>query len=131
MEFAFQLLCCSLSYTWGKVEDAKMVAIVESEEYLNEIRREVCAHCVERPSGGPPCLPLGKRCGVELHLPQIIELVQHTNSLCIDPYQNHLHEDICASCAQRVTNQCPCPLDYLLPLVVEAIEIVDARRASL
>ena len=25
------------------------------EEYLQEIREQVCVHCIERPPGGPPC----------------------------------------------------------------------------
>ena len=32
-----------------------MVAECELAEYLDEIRREVCSRCVERPPGGPPC----------------------------------------------------------------------------
>lgn len=107
-----------------------MVAIASFDEYLDEIRREVCARCIERPAGGPPCLPHGKRCGVELHLPEIIAMVQRTNTLQIEPYQDNLHNDICATCDNRTTNQCPCPLDYLLPLVAEAIEAVDERRAA-
>ena len=104
--------------------------VAPMEEYLSEIRTEVCSHCVERPPGGPPCLPLGKRCGVELHLPEIVDLVHGTHSACMDPYVQHLHDDVCAFCANRVTKDCPCALDYLLPLVVEAIEAVDARHAA-
>lgn len=51
-----------------------MVAL--HEEYLAEIRAEVCNCCIEKPPGGPPCLPLGKRCGIERHLPQIVELAR-------------------------------------------------------
>ena len=109
-------------------EGIVMVALMD--EYLAEIRSEVCSRCVERPPGGPPCLPLGKRCGVELHLKEIVDLVQTTGSPCMEPYVEHLHSDVCAYCQNKVTKDCPCALDYLLPLVVEAIENIDARHGA-
>src|ERR1700730_11112354 len=99
-------------------------------EYMAEIREQVCAHCVERPPGGPPCAPKGKRCGIELNLGKLVDVVHGVRSETIDPYIDKLHDDICASCPIRPTNQCPCPLDYLLTLAVRAIETVDQRRAE-
>lgn len=98
------------------------------DEYLAEIRRQVCSRCVERPPGGPPCAPLGKTCGVELHFPHYIEAVQAVKSGRIDPYLDNLHHDICEQCVRHNENGCPCPLDYLSILLVEAIETVDQRR---
>jgi hypothetical protein len=46
-----------------------MLAEVEMQEYLAEIRQEVCSRCVERLPASPPCGPLREPCGVELHLP--------------------------------------------------------------
>jgi hypothetical protein len=46
-----------------------MCAGVDLDEYKSEIREQVCARCIHRPPGGPPCEPLGKRCGIELDLP--------------------------------------------------------------
>jgi hypothetical protein len=31
-----------------------MLSDAELNEYLNEIRQQVCSRCVERPPGGPP-----------------------------------------------------------------------------
>src|SRR5437016_1604702 len=42
-----------------------MLTELELAEYREEIRNHVCSRCVDRPAGGPPCEPLGKRCGVE------------------------------------------------------------------
>jgi hypothetical protein len=100
----------------------------ELQDYLAEMREQVCSHCIERPEGGPPCAPLGKRCGIELHLPQIVEFVHAGHSDLIEPYTERLHDDVCATCTNRPTNQCPCPLEYLLSLAVQAVETVDARR---
>jgi len=99
-------------------------------EYLAAIREQVCNKCIEKPPGGPPCQPLGKRCGVELHLDKVVEVAHSARSAAIDPYIERLHDDVCATCANRTTSQCPCPLDYLLLLAVQAVESVDQRRAA-
>jgi len=57
-----------------------MVGEAKLNEYLTEIREQVCSRCVERPPGGPPCAPLGKVCGVELHLPKIIDAIHEVRS---------------------------------------------------
>ncbi len=105
-----------------------MYAEVQMEEYLDEIRQQVCRVCVERPPGGPPCAPLGKTCGVELHLPLYVEAVHRVTSGRIEPYLNNIHENVCSQCVRHDANGCPCPLDYLSVLVVQAIETVDLRR---
>src|SRR3954452_20858476 len=98
------------------------VAQADLTEYLTEIRGSVCSRCVERPPGGPPCAPLGKDCGVEMHLPQLIESIREVHSDLAAPYLNHNRRQICASCALLHSSVCPCPMDYLAVLVVEAVE---------
>ncbi len=107
-----------------------MVTELELEEYLGEIRKQVCSRCVERPPGGPPCAPLGKDCGVELHLPALIDSIHEVHSGRIDPYLVHNRQTICAKCAFLHSSICPCPMDYLAVLVVEAVETVDKRRPA-
>ena len=97
-------------------------------EYLEAIRAEVCSRCVERPPGGPPCAPLGKRCGIELNLPLLIDAVHQIRSDNMEPYAQEFHDHVCTQCPNRPTDQCPCPLEYLLILAVQAIEAVDERR---
>ena len=108
-----------------------MVTQVMLDEYLTELRNRVCSRCIERPPGGPPCEPLGKRCGIETHLEELVALAHASSSSCIDPYATHLHDDVCAVCALRTTRHCPCPLDYLLPLAIEAVEAVDQSHQAL
>jgi hypothetical protein len=100
------------------------------EEYMSEIRDQVCTRCVERPPGGPPCAPLGKHCGIELDLPALVAAVHRVRSNNMEPYIDHFHGDVCMHCANRDTTQCPCPLEFLLVLAVQAIEAVDQRRAE-
>jgi hypothetical protein len=105
-----------------------MLAELDVAEYLQEIRDQVCSRCVERPPGGPPCEPLGKQCGVELHLPQLIESIHEVHSPAMGPYVEHNRAEICEHCALLHTSVCPCPMDYLSTLIVEAVERVDRRR---
>jgi hypothetical protein len=95
--------------------------------YLAEIRFEVCSHCVERPPGGPPCRPLGKVCGIELNLPGIVDAIHAKRDSAIEPYVEELHTHVCAECPHHGSDQCPCPLDYLQVLVVQAVETVDLQ----
>jgi hypothetical protein len=95
---------------------------------MAEIREQVCSRCIDRPPGAPPCGPHGKRCGIELHLPEIVAVAHAARSRVIDPYIERFHNDVCTHCANRETSQCPCPLDPLLLLAIEAIEAVDERH---
>lgn len=106
-----------------------MSARAEMQEYLDEIRQEVCSRCVERPEGGPPCLPLGKPCGVELHLPQLVDAVRQVHSDLVEPYLDSNRQQICTTCPYLHRPEfCPCPMDELAVLVVQAIEAVDQRH---
>jgi hypothetical protein len=105
-----------------------MVIDAEITEYLNEIRKQVCSRCVERPPGGPPCAPLGKPCGIEMHLPQIVNAIHEVRSDWIGPYLENNRNQICETCAFHHSSICPCPMDYLAVLLVQAVETVDQRR---
>jgi hypothetical protein len=107
-----------------------MYSYQERLEYLAEIRERVCSRCIERPPGGPPCGPLGKRCGVEVNLEHFIDSVRAVHSNSMEPYIDSHHSVVCSCCPASPTSQCPCPLDYLLLLAVEAVEAVDERRAA-
>jgi hypothetical protein len=105
-----------------------MYTAIEQQEYLDEIRAQVCARCVERPPGGSPCKPLGRLCGMELHLPEYLKAIREVESNSIGPYLDNIRVRICPGCAVRGSERCPCPLDYLAVLVVQAVETVDRRR---
>ena len=100
------------------------------EEYRQAMRAQVCSRCPDRPPGGPPCLPLGKRCGIELHLEDLVAVVHSNAAARIDPYIDGFHTTICTNCPVSPTSQCPCPLEYLITLAVDAIESVDQLTAS-
>jgi len=100
-------------------------------DYLDEIRKQVCTRCVERPPGGPPCVPLGVNCGVELHLSELIHSIHQVNHThLIAPYQDRNRSEICENCAFHGSSCCPCPMDYLIVLIAQAVETVDQRLAE-
>ena len=107
-----------------------MYTEAKPEAYRDEIRKQVCRKCIERPPGGPPCAPLGKICGLELHLPKFLDAIHEADSLLIEPYLDNIRHQICSACLHRGCDCCPCPMDYLLVLSVQAVETVDARRAQ-
>lgn len=100
----------------------------EYQDYLAELRENVCSRCIARQPGCPPCAPHGKGCGIERHIPELVEICRNTDSVLMDPYIEQLHDTICVDCEFRDSPDCPCPLDYLLPLAIEAVERVQRRR---
>ncbi len=108
-----------------------MVAAAGLEDYAAEMREQVCRHCVSRRRGAPPCEPLGVGCGIERHLERVIDICRAVDSPLIDPYLDRLQQDVCAECEYQDQPDCPCPLKYLLPLAVSAVETVEERRRIL
>jgi hypothetical protein len=105
-----------------------MLAEGELAEYLAQIRTDVCSRCPERRPGGPPCAPLGKLCGVEMHLPELIASIRQVQSPLVGPYLDQNRSRICANCALLHSSNCPCPMDYMAVLLVGAVEAVDRRH---
>jgi hypothetical protein len=101
------------------------------DEYRTVLREEVCSRCIERLPNTPPCGPIGKGCGIERHLEELVNLCRTTDSALIDPYIEKLHDLICPTCEDKDSPSCPCPLDYLLQLAVEAVEKVELRRTAI
>jgi hypothetical protein len=107
-----------------------MYSDAELQEYLDEIRTQVCSRCIERPPGGPPCAPLGKQCGIELHLPELLDSIRGVTSDSIEPYLETDRKHVCEKCLFLRSGICPCPMDYLAVLLVQAVETVEYRHAE-
>jgi hypothetical protein len=107
-----------------------MTTETDYDEYLAALRDDVCSRCIERQVDGPPCTPQGKNCGIEAHVPKLVEICRTTDSVLMDPYIERLHDDICSDCVFKDEPTCPCPLEYLLQLAVEAVERVQRRHGE-
>ncbi len=99
--------------------------------HLAALRERVCSRCIVRRPGTPPCAPHGIACGIEQHVPELVRICRSTDSVLMNTYIERLHDEICNTCEFQNQPVCPCPLDYLLTLAVEAVEDVEARRRSL
>ena len=111
------------------LETTELIPADDLVEYMDEIRETVCKRCIERPAEGPPCAPLGKTCGIELHLPELIASIRQIQSDTIAPYLESNDQKICQSCAQAKSDACPCSMRTLAVLLVEAVEKVERRLA--
>jgi hypothetical protein len=67
---------------------------------------------------------------VELHLPELVQGIHQVKSGWIGPYLDTNRRTICEHCASRSSSDCPCAMDYLAVLLVEAVESVDALYAK-
>jgi hypothetical protein len=108
-----------------------MIAATDLDDYAKELEQQVCRRCISRVNGAPPCAPKGIGCGIEQHLEKLVQICRSVDSALIDPYLDRMHDEICDDCAYRDKSVCPCPLKYLLPLAVSAVETVERRRQIL
>ena len=71
------------------------------EEYRGRITQKCAAAASNVVRAHLLVLRLGKGCGIERHLPALVELCRTTNSALIDPYIEKLHDTICADCEYK------------------------------
>ena len=120
------------------------------DEYVAELRKEVCSRCNQPAPGGPPCTPLGRPCEFEMYLPEIVALAHSLELPAVEKQLEQFQEYACASCPRRShefchcpsyylspscprcplreSGHCHCPAYYLLPVAVMAIRSVDDRH---
>ena len=107
-----------------------LAAEADYADYLLEIRKRVRSRCVEHAAGWPSLCTAGKElwrgnapAGVDRFRSsgphEVAGTVSRTPSTGDLRKMRFLHSRIC-----------PCPMDYLAELIVEAVEAVDRRRAS-
>lgn len=107
-----------------------------NHEYLEAIRRRVCAVCLDGRDDGS-CGLTGRVCAVESHLPQLVEALSSVESAHIEDYEAAMRARVCSSCRHqdpagvcRLRDKGDCALDAYLMLVLDAVEEVNLRRAA-
>jgi hypothetical protein len=65
-----------------------------------------------------------------MHLSQLVESIRAVRGDSIVPYLENNRRLICATCPLLDGDDCPCPMDYLAVLVVDAVEAVDRRHSG-
>ncbi|MCI0691082.1 hypothetical protein L0337_03635 [candidate division KSB1 bacterium] len=107
------------------------------QAYLDAVRNNVCPVCLDAVMAGNQfvrCgLPAGRKCPVEIYLPQVVEVVESVDSWLMDDYVEALREKVCAFCENSTGDFCAlrlqadCALDRYFMLVADAIKEVDTR----
>jgi hypothetical protein len=102
--------------------------------YWEAIRRRVCSIRLDCADDGTCGLTGGRRCAIETHLPKLVPLLLRVRSGRMDEYNAAVEAEICGECNEDAAGVCPlrrdgeCALSLYLPLLLEAVEEVDARR---
>ena len=105
--------------------------------YEQALRRRVCSRCVDFGADGV-CHSLDSEgCAVLRYLPELVAISQKLNELKIEPYVAAVRKNICMKCrGKKEGGECElrdtvdCGLDRYLPLILEAIEEVNALKKN-
>jgi hypothetical protein len=121
---------CRVSHTEG-ADNAYRV-------YREALRLRVCAICLDGKDDGSCGLSsTAPRCAIDQHLPRIVEAVLGVRERRDYAYAAAIEARVCSQCSDRdgfglcqLRRDGRCALAVYLPLIVEAIEDVEARRDS-
>lgn len=99
--------------------------------YAEAIRSKVCSVCLDRTGRGICGLGSWDDCALNRYLNDVVILVNSIQSDSMHDYVHELHNVVCVSCLNNADGYCKersdCPLDRFFPLVVEAVQEVNAR----
>lgn len=107
------------------------------DRYWKAIEQKVCKACCDGDGAGG-CLVSGvQECAMRAHFAAIVTAIQSVKSSDVQPYADAIRRGVCAACKHQSTdgrcvvrNELDCGLDRYLPLVIEAIEMVDSARRT-
>jgi hypothetical protein len=105
-----------------------MHAEVHSDEYLAEVRNQVCGRCPERAAARTPFGPACWRCGVEFQLPELVVSIHDADAGPEEFNPARSPRVVCSRCSRLGSHTCPCPVASLTTRLVEAVRTVDERR---
>jgi hypothetical protein len=104
------------------------------DKYIKAIRENICSICVDSSEEGDCTLTKEEICAVEQFFPQILEVVQNTDSEYVEDYYHKLKDVVCKDCKARdeegrcyLREDANCSLDRYFSLIVETIKKVDAE----
>jgi len=104
------------------------------EAYLDALRRRVCSVCLDQRNDGT-CGLTQRTCGIEAHLPLLVEALLSVESNRMDEYEAAIKARVCSVCDQQDAagvchnrQEARCALWSYLPLVLEAVEEVRGDK---
>ena len=105
----------------------------EKELYEDAIKRHVCAHCIDFGEDKVCHSVDPEGCAVFRYLPELVSIAGQLNELKVEPYLQTVRDHVCMNCKNQIAGKCSlrdavdCGLDRYLPLVIDAVEEVQAR----
>ncbi|MBS4029763.1 MAG: hypothetical protein KGZ58_14155 [Ignavibacteriales bacterium] len=105
-------------------------------DYLETIRTHICSKCINRTSSGVCTPDIERDCALIQFLPEIVRIVNSTQSESYDDYVSALRDIVCAQCKESPQGVCSlrddveCAVDRYYPLVIEAIQLLRAARVA-
>lgn len=103
------------------------------QRYIDAIRKNVCAICVDSTEDGDCTLTSKELCAVEYYLPKILEVIHSVETDDMEEYHSKLKDTVCAECGTAEDSEhcylredANCSLDRYFPLIVETVKKVDA-----
>jgi len=106
-------------------------------DYRDAIRKRVCAICLDGADDASCGLSGSLACAIDEHLPRVVEAVLDVGESRGSAYAATIEARVCSHCSHRdafglchLRRDGRCALAVYLPLIVEAIEEVEARRTG-
>lgn len=111
------------------------------EVYLSALHQKICPQCPYAVLGEEEqfficTLPEGKQCGIKLHLPEVVRIVESMPDAPLGHIRVQLRSHICSHCEQFKSGTCPltgvgeCTLQTYLDQVVDMIHEVQAMTTN-
>lgn len=107
----------------------------EYRPYREEIRRRVCAVCLDGADDGSCALAHPPACALEEHLPRLVDTIRDVAARQAGEYAATVEARVCSRCLHRdelgrcrLRRDGRCAVSVYLPLVVEAVLAVDDAR---
>lgn len=108
---------------------------MKTDLYEDAIMQHVCAYCIDRGADGVCHTQDPQGCAIFRYLPELVAIAGRIRDNNIKPYIDAVRRDICMQCrSEKKEGACvlrdtlECGLDRYLPLVLEAIEEVQAEQ---
>ncbi|MBN1302333.1 MAG: hypothetical protein JW995_14040 [Melioribacteraceae bacterium] len=101
-------------------------------KYIEALRENVCAICVDSSEEGECTLTEKEVCAIEIYFSRILDIIHSDQADDIDLLTDRLRKEICEKCRASVgkdkcylRDDANCALDRYFPLIVETVRKVD------
>jgi len=108
----------------------------QMDEFEEVIRTSVCTECIDRTGMGICGMGRADECPLNQFMPRIVKAVKSVQTGKMDDYIVALHAELCGHAKEVpasvsvLAEEVEMVLDHHLPMVLDAIDEVNAKRAK-